>query len=58
MEPRHLFTISWTQPYATANLRPYLRGMQEQLEESIEYILEEDCEYKEATELINRIRAM
>lgn len=56
MEPRHLFTVKWTQPYSTAQLRPYLRAMQEQLEATIEQQLEE-MEFIEANELINRIKA-
>jgi hypothetical protein len=57
MEPKRLWSTSWVQPYATTNLRPYLRAMQEQLEASIEQQLEE-MEYTEANELINRIKAM
>lgn len=58
MEPRHFYTITWTQPYATSTLRPYLRNMQEQLESSIEQILEEDCEYKEANTVIDYIKSL
>jgi hypothetical protein len=58
MEPRKIWSVSWTQPYSTIQLRPYLRAMQDELEASIETILEEDCEYKEATELINRIKSL
>lgn len=55
MEPKYLYTIKWTQPYATDWQRPYLRGLQEQMEQVIENILEQG-EYKEANEVIERIR--
>lgn len=55
MEPRHLYTIQWTQPYATAYQRPYLRGLQEQMEQLVEHWLE-DGDYSEANELIRRIQ--
>jgi hypothetical protein len=54
MEPRHLWTIRWTQPYATQSLRPYLRGLQEQLEQAIENILEAG-DYGQANQEIKRI---
>lgn len=56
MDPKHLWTIRWTQPYATDWQRPYLRGLQEQLEQVIEFELE-DSVFKEANELIARIKA-
>jgi hypothetical protein len=56
MDPKHLWTIRWTQPYATDWQRPYLRGLQEQLEQVIEFELE-DGVFKEANELIARIKA-
>ena len=56
MEPKRLFTITWTQPYSTEYLRPYLRNMQKELEATIEQQLEE-MEYTEANELISRIKA-
>ena len=55
MEPKYLYTIKWTQPYATDWQRPYLRGLQKQMEQVIENILEQG-EYKEAKEIIDRIR--
>lgn len=57
MEPRHLWTIRWTQPYATNWQRPYLRGLQEQLEQVIEFELE-NGEFKEANEIIAQIKAL
>jgi hypothetical protein len=55
MEPKYLYTIKWTQPYATDWQRPYLRGLQKQMEQVIENILEQG-EYNEAREVIDRIR--
>ena len=54
MEPKHLYTIRWTQPYATDHLRPYLRGLQEQMEQLIEHWLE-DGDYSDANKEIARI---
>lgn len=55
MEPKHLYTIQFTQPYATYNLRPYLQSLQEQLEQIIEVQLEE-MEFTQANEIIRRIQ--
>jgi len=55
MEPKYLYTIKWTQPYATDWQRPYLRGLQQQMEQVIENILEQG-EYNEAKEVIERIK--
>ena len=55
MEPRHLYTIKWTQPYATHHQRPYLRSLQEQMEQVIENLLEVS-EFYEANEIIRRIQ--
>lgn len=54
MENKHLYTIKWTQPYATNWQRPYLRGLQEQLEQVIEFSLE-DSNFREANKEIERI---
>ena len=54
MEPRHLYTLRWTQPYSTDQLRPYLRALQLELEASIEALLDE-MEYTEANAVIERI---
>lgn len=54
MESKYLYTIKWTQPYATTWQRPYLRGLQEQMEQVIENILE-DSKFHEANEAIERI---
>ena len=55
MEPKHLYTIRWTQPYATQHQRPYLRGLQEQMEQVIEHLLEHS-KYIEANQIIKRIQ--
>ena len=57
MTPRHLYTIRWTQPYATDRLRPYLRHLQEELEQVIETLLEHK-QFDDANAVINRIRAL
>ena len=36
MNPQHLYTIRWTQPYATYQMRPYLRQLREDYEVQIE----------------------
>lgn len=56
MRNEHLWTIKWTQPYATDSLRPYLRTLQEQMEQVIENMLEHSS-YTEANEVISRIKA-
>jgi hypothetical protein len=55
MTPRHLYTIRWTQPYATDRLRPYLRHLQEELEQVIETVLEHK-QFDDANKVIDRIR--
>jgi hypothetical protein len=54
MEPRHFYTIRWTQPYSTVNERPYLRQLHEAVERAIEAQVDRnDC--PQAKELIERI---
>jgi len=54
MEPRHLYTLRWTQPYSTRYERPYLRSLHEAVERAIEAQVERnDC--PEAKALIERI---
>ena len=54
MERKHLYTIRWTQPYATINERPYLRQLHEAVERAIEAQVERnDC--PEAKKVIERI---
>jgi len=54
MEPKYLWTIKWTQPYATNYQRPYLRGLQEQMEQVVEHWLE-DGDYSDANRELERI---
>lgn len=39
MEPKHLFTIRWTQTYDTYQMRPYLRHLRQEYEKVIEHKL-------------------
>ena len=55
MNSRHLYTIRWTQPYATYKQRPYLRGLQEQLEQMVEQWLIDEPNYPDANAEIKRI---
>jgi len=57
MKPKHLYTIQWTQPYATDRQRPYLQQLQKELEQIIEVLLEFN-QFDEANEVINRIRSL
>jgi uncharacterized membrane protein required for colicin V production len=57
MEPRHLYTIKWTQEYATNHLRPFLRSLQEQMEAEIENRLEHG-DFAEANTVIERIKQL
>lgn len=54
MEPKYLWTIKWTQPYATDHQRPYLRGLQQQMEQIVEHWLE-DGDYSDANRELERI---
>ena len=55
MEPRYLYTIRWTQPYATYQMRPYMRQLREEYEHIIEARLERN-EFAEAQKIIRRIQ--
>ncbi len=57
MEPRHLYTIRWTQTYATDNMRPYLRNLREQYEAQIEKRLARG-EFDDAKAVIARIMSL
>ena len=57
MEPKYLYTIKWTQPYATQYQRPYMRGLQEQMEQVVENWLE-NSNFTEAREVIERIKRL
>jgi hypothetical protein len=51
---KYLWTISWTQPYATSWTRPHLASMHAAVERAIEAQLERK-EWPEATATIQRI---
>lgn len=53
MNKRHLYTVQWTQPYATQFQRPYIRGLQEQFEQIVEAALEHS-RFEEANEVIRK----
>jgi len=57
MNPKYIYTIRWTQPYATDRLRPYLRQLQQELEQVIENLLEHN-QFNEANEVIARIKSL
>jgi len=54
MEPRHLWTMKWTQPYSNNWERPYLRQLHSDFEQLVEHQLE-DGDFTEAKQLIERI---
>lgn len=58
MNPKHLYTVRWTQPYATDQLRPYLRYLQEEMEKTVEQWLKDESNYPDAKAVIDRIRAL
>ena len=51
---KYLYTIKWTQPYATEYQRPYLRSMYEAVERAIEAQLARK-EWTDAKREIERI---
>ena len=54
MNPKHLYTVRWTQPYSNYKERPYLRQLHEALERAIDAQVERnDC--PEARAVIERI---
>jgi hypothetical protein len=54
MNPQHLYTIRWTQPYATYQMRPYLRQLREDYEVQIENKLARS-EFNDAKAVLERI---
>ena len=51
----HLYTIAWSQPYATDHVRPYLRQQMAERERLIEQLLEYE-DFTLANQLIERIK--
>ena len=57
MEPKYLYTIKWTQPYATYQMRPYLRKLRDEYEVQIEARLARN-EFDDAKAVIARIMSL
>ena len=57
MNPQHLYTIRWTQPYATYQMRPYLRQLREDYEVQIENKLARG-EFDDAKAVLERIMSL
>ena len=54
---KYLWSIKWTQPYATYQMRPYLRQLREEYELQIEARLDRG-EFDDAKQVIERIMAL
>jgi len=54
---KYLYTIQWTQPYATTYQMPHLQRLQRAIEQSIEDQLERK-EWPQAREIIQRIQQL
>jgi hypothetical protein len=57
MNKQHLYTIRWTQPYATYQMRPYLRHLRDEYEIQIENKLARG-EFDDAKTVIQRIMTL
>ena len=57
MEPKYLYTIKWTQPYSTYQMRPYLRKLRDEYEIQIESRLDRG-EFDDAKAVLARIMAL
>jgi hypothetical protein len=57
MNPKYLYTIKWTQPYATHQMRPYLRYLRNEYETQIEAKLSRG-EFDDAKTVIKRIMTL
>jgi hypothetical protein len=57
MNKQHLYTIRWTQPYATYQMRPYLRHLRDEYEIQIENKLARG-EFDDAKTIIQRIMTL
>ena len=57
MNNKYLYTFKWTQPYATDWQRPYLRGLQQQMEQVIENMLEHST-FEDAKQVIEKVKAL
>jgi hypothetical protein len=54
MNSKYLYTIKWTQPYATYKMRPYLRQLRNEYEIQLEAKLARG-EFDDAKKVIERI---
>jgi hypothetical protein len=54
---KYLWSIKWTQPYATYQMRPYMRQLREEYELQIEARLARN-EFDDAKQVIERIMAL
>jgi hypothetical protein len=54
---KYLYTIKWTQPYATTYQMPHLQRLQQAIEQSIEEQLARK-EWPQAREIIQRIQQL
>jgi hypothetical protein len=54
MKPKYLWSIKWTQPYATQQMRPYMRKLRDEYEAQIEARLDRN-EFDDAKKVIERI---
>jgi hypothetical protein len=57
MNSKHLYTIRWTQPYATYQMRPYMRMLRDQYEAEIEAGLERG-QFDDARTELKRIMSL
>ena len=57
MNEKYLWSIKWTQPYATYQMRPYLRHLRDEYETQIEAKLARG-EFDDAKAVIERIMAL
>jgi len=57
MNPQHLYTIRWTQPYATYQMRPYLRQLRNDYEVQIEDKLARG-QFDDAKTVLERIMSL
>lgn len=57
MNQKYLWSIKWTQPYATYQMRPYLRHLRDEYEVQIEARLDRG-EFDDAKAVIERIMAL
>jgi hypothetical protein len=57
MNKQHLYTIRWTQPYATYQMRPYLRHLRDEYEIQIENKLARG-EFDDANAILKRIMSL